>query len=71
MPHSPNLSPGTDWLHSQIDDILAAMIIHEVTGRSWAQEVNDRIIRPLGLGDTSTPGAFPFILGSHAEAHAA
>ena len=71
MRHSPNLSPGTDWSYSNTNYILAAMIIHEVTGRSWAQEVNDRIIRPLGLGDTSTPGAFPFILGPHAQAYAA
>ncbi|WP_159043182.1 serine hydrolase, partial [Streptomyces sp. NBRC 110028] len=30
-----------------------------------------RIIRPLGLRDTSTPRAFPFILGPHAHGYAA
>ncbi|KAK1183925.1 serine hydrolase [Streptomyces sp. NBS 14/10] len=67
----PNFSPGAGWSYSNTNYILAAMIIHEVTGRSWAQEVNDRIIRPLGLRDTRTPGAFPFVLGPHAHSYAA
>ncbi|MBP8533881.1 serine hydrolase [Streptomyces sp. MK37H] len=71
MRHPPHFPPGTDWSYSNTNYILAAMIIHEVTGRSWAQEVNDRIIRPLGLRDTSTPGTFPFILGPHARGYAA
>ncbi|MDT0342417.1 serine hydrolase domain-containing protein [Streptomyces sp. DSM 44938] len=63
--------PDSEWSYSNINYVLAAMIIHEVTGRSWAQEVNDRIIRPLGLEDTSAPYAFPFILGPHARGYAA
>ncbi|MFE2180009.1 serine hydrolase domain-containing protein [Streptomyces sp. NPDC059455] len=69
--HPPNFPPGTDWSYSNTNYILAAMIIHEITGRSWAQEVNDRIIRPLGLRDTSTPGTFPSIPGPHAHGYAA
>ncbi|MEU8878223.1 serine hydrolase domain-containing protein [Streptomyces javensis] len=71
MRHPPNFPPGADWSYSNTNYILAAMIIHKVTGRSWAQEVNDRIIRPLGLGETSTPGTFPFILGPHAHGYTA
>ncbi|MGV9849902.1 serine hydrolase domain-containing protein [Streptomyces sp. NPDC003442] len=71
MRHPPNFPPGTDWSYSNTNYILAAMIIHEVTGRSWAQEVNARIIRPLGLRDTSTPGTFPSIPGPHAHGYAA
>lgn len=59
------------WSYSNTNYILAAMIIHKVTGRSWAREVEDRIIRPLGLRGTSTPGVFPFILGPHAQSYAA
>lgn len=69
--HRPKFSPGKGWSYSNTNYILAAMIIHEVTGRSWAREVNDRIIRPLDLRGTSTPGAFPFILGPHAHGYAA
>ncbi|WP_129839772.1 serine hydrolase domain-containing protein [Streptomyces sp. RFCAC02] len=61
--------PETEWSYSNTNYILAAMIVHEVTGRSWEREVTDRIIRPLGLADTSAPGSFPFILGPHARAY--
>ncbi|GGR87064.1 D-alanyl-D-alanine carboxypeptidase [Streptomyces aureoverticillatus] len=71
MRHPAKSSPGAGWSYSNTNYILAAMIIHKVTGRSWAREVKDRIIRPLGLRDTSTPGAFPFILGPHAQGYAA
>ncbi|WP_448331487.1 serine hydrolase domain-containing protein [Streptomyces sp. DSM 41534] len=71
MRHHPHFSPGAEWSYSNTNYVLAAMIIHEVTGRSWAQEVNDRIIRPLGLRGTSTPGALPSIPGPHAHGYAA
>ncbi|MDX3053551.1 serine hydrolase [Streptomyces sp. NE06-03E] len=67
----PKFFPDDEqWSYSNTNYILAAMITQKVTGRSWAQEVNDRIIRPLGLRDTSTPGTFPFILGPHAQGYA-
>ncbi len=70
MRTSPAFRPGKGWSYSNTNYVLAAMIIHKVTGRSWAREVNARIIRPLGLKDTSTPGVFPFVLGPHARAYA-
>jgi D-alanyl-D-alanine carboxypeptidase len=70
MRHPAKFSPGAGWSYSNTNYILAAMIIHKVTGRSWAREVKDRIIHPLGLRDTSTPGPFPFILGRHAQGYA-
>jgi D-alanyl-D-alanine carboxypeptidase len=67
---SPAVSPGTDPSYSNTNYILAAMIISEVTGRSWKREVNDRIVRPLRLRDTSAPGVFPYIRGPHARSYA-
>ncbi|GAB2580210.1 serine hydrolase domain-containing protein [Streptomyces capparidis] len=64
-------SPGEDWSYSNTNYVLAAMIIHEVTGRSWDREVKDRIIRPLDLRDTSAPDTFPFITGPHARGYTA
>ncbi|WP_461038091.1 serine hydrolase domain-containing protein [Streptomyces mayteni] len=66
-----DIAPGDDWSYSNTNYVLAAMIITEVTGRSWAAEVADRIIRPLGLAGTSTPDTFPFVLGPHARSYAA
>ncbi|MFH8442417.1 serine hydrolase domain-containing protein [Streptomyces sp. NPDC018026] len=71
MRHAPNFPPGEGWSYSNTNYTLAAMIIHRVTGRSWAREVTDRIIRPLHLRDTGTPGAFPFIRGRHAQGYTA
>jgi D-alanyl-D-alanine carboxypeptidase len=71
MRHSPKFSPGTGWSYSNTNYILAAMIIQKVTGRSWDQELDDRIIRPLGLKDTGTPGTSPTIPGSYARGYAA
>jgi D-alanyl-D-alanine carboxypeptidase len=62
---------GTDWSYSNTNYLLAAMIIEEATGRTWEREVTDRLIRPLGLADTSAPGAFPFVLGRHAQSYTA
>ncbi|MFF8592149.1 serine hydrolase domain-containing protein [Streptomyces sp. NPDC015220] len=71
MRHRREFRPGRGWAYSNTNYVLAAMIVNKVTGRSWAQEVNDRIIRPLDLSDTSTPGASPFIPGPHARSYAA
>ena len=68
QPAEPSEVPG--WSYSNTNYVLAAMIIREVTGRSWQREVHDRIIRPLALRDTAAPGTFPFIPGPHAHAYA-
>lgn len=70
MRDSRKFDPGRDWSYSNTNYVLAAMIIREVTGHSWAHELNDRIIRPLGLRGTSTPGPVPFIPGPHARSYA-
>ncbi|MFC0431934.1 serine hydrolase [Kutzneria buriramensis] len=69
MRHPPVFLPGAGASYSNTNYILAGMIINRVTGRSWAHEVDARIIRPLGLSHTTTPGAFPFVLGPHAEGY--
>ncbi|MFI6897471.1 serine hydrolase domain-containing protein [Streptomyces sp. NPDC050256] len=71
MRRSEDVPTEAAWSYSNTNYILAAMIIREVTGRSWDREVEDRIIRPLGLSGTSTPGTSPFIPGPHAHAYAA
>lgn len=71
MPRSADVSAEAAWSYSNTNYVLAAMIIREVTGRSWDREVEDRIIRPLGLNGTSTPGTSPFVPGPHARAYAA
>ncbi|WP_326660128.1 serine hydrolase domain-containing protein [Streptomyces sp. NBC_00385] len=71
MRRPEEVSTEAAWSYSNTNYILAAMIIREVTGRSWDREVEDRIIRPLGLSGTSAPGTSPFVPGPHARAYAA
>nr|WSW68167.1 beta-lactamase family protein [Streptomyces sp. NBC_00995] len=71
MRRPEGVSAEATWSYSNTNYILAAMIIREVTGRSWDREVEDRIIRPLGLSGTSMPGTSPFVPGRHAHAYTA
>jgi D-alanyl-D-alanine carboxypeptidase len=56
MGHKPEFEPGTGWSYSNTNYILAAMIIEEVTGNPYGEEIRDRILRPLGLRATTVPG---------------
>ncbi|MGK4585662.1 serine hydrolase domain-containing protein [Kitasatospora sp. HPMI-4] len=67
--HAPYFRPGQGWHYSNTDYILAGMLIERTTGRSWAEEVERRIIRPLGLHDTSMPVTSPYVPGPHAHGY--
>ncbi|MGK4584369.1 serine hydrolase domain-containing protein [Kitasatospora sp. HPMI-4] len=67
--HAPNFEPGTKWSYSNTNYILAGMLIQQVTGHSWAEEVEHRIIRPLGLHHTSMPDTSTAIPGPHAHGY--
>lgn len=66
MRHEPAFPAGTRWAYSNTNYVLAGMIIEKVTGRTWEQQVHERILRPLGLRDTATPGMWPFLPYPHA-----
>lgn len=53
--HGPEFSPGAETAYSNTNYVLLAMIIEEVTGRPYVQEITDRILRPLDLTDTYLP----------------
>ncbi|WP_197084706.1 serine hydrolase domain-containing protein, partial [Saccharothrix sp. ST-888] len=54
---SMSFEPGTAQQYNGMNTFLAGMVIERVTGHSYAHEVQNRIIRPLGLHDTSVPDA--------------
>jgi len=56
MQHKPNFEPGAKWDYTNTGYLLLGMVIKKVTGRSWDREVQDRVLRPLGLRDTSFAG---------------
>ncbi|MFE2555390.1 serine hydrolase domain-containing protein [Streptomyces sp. NPDC059352] len=48
-------TPGTAVQYNGINYFLAGLVVERVTGRSYAEELRDRILRPLGLRHTSLP----------------
>jgi D-alanyl-D-alanine carboxypeptidase len=48
--------PGSDWMYSNTDYIILGLIIEQVTGNSYADEIARRFIDPLGLSDTYLHG---------------
>jgi D-alanyl-D-alanine carboxypeptidase len=62
-------APGTSWNYSNTNYMLAGMVVERVTGNPWGDEVRDRILRPLGLRHTYSPGTTPTIARPHAVAY--
>jgi D-alanyl-D-alanine carboxypeptidase len=56
LSHEPPYQPGARHWFSNTNDVLAAMIVEKVGGKSYEDEVRRRIIGPLGLKATSNPG---------------
>ncbi|MCH0564625.1 MULTISPECIES: serine hydrolase [unclassified Streptomyces] len=56
LSHRPLFKPGARHWFSHTNDILAALIVEEIGGRSYEDEIRDRILRPLRLKATSNPG---------------
>ncbi|MFF5288855.1 serine hydrolase domain-containing protein [Paractinoplanes globisporus] len=62
--------PGSAFAYSNTGYLLLAQIIGKASGRSYGQEIDRRIIRPLGLSGTSVPGTSPVIPGPHPHGYA-
>ncbi|WP_197287643.1 serine hydrolase domain-containing protein [Streptomyces apocyni] len=56
MRHKPVFEPGDGWSYSNTNYTLAGMIIEKVTGRTYGTEIEQRVIKPLGLHATRVPG---------------
>ncbi|WP_053643525.1 serine hydrolase domain-containing protein [Streptomyces sp. XY431] len=65
----PYSAPGAAWHYSNTNYVLLGMIIEHVTGRGWDEEIERRIVRPLGLRGTSMPGTSPVVPGPHAHGY--
>ncbi|MFI6169301.1 serine hydrolase domain-containing protein [Nocardia sp. NPDC051052] len=64
-----DFEPGTEWGYSNTNFVLAAMIIERVTGQTYADVLDQRIARPLGLTDTYAPSGETQIRGPHGRAY--
>jgi D-alanyl-D-alanine carboxypeptidase len=70
LAHRSLFRPGTSWSYSNTNYVVAGMLIERVTGHPYGQEIERRIIRPLGLRGTSVPGDEPVIPGPHPRGYA-
>ncbi|MFJ8808098.1 serine hydrolase domain-containing protein [Streptomyces sp. NPDC102490] len=66
----PGGKPGSEWNYSNTNYLLAGMLIEKVTGHAYGEEIERRIIEPLGLEDTSLPGDATSIPGPHPRGYA-
>ncbi|AUA13192.1 beta-lactamase family protein [Streptomyces samsunensis] len=67
MAQAPDSRPG--WEYSNTGYILLDMIIQKATGHPAHQEIEDRILRPLGLDRTRWMGTSPALPQPHAQAY--
>jgi len=65
----PRFAPGTDFNYSNTNYTTAVLLIEKVTGRSYAEEMSRRILRPLGLRGTAVPGNRAQLPGPHAHGY--
>jgi D-alanyl-D-alanine carboxypeptidase len=70
LAHPPLFAPAAGWSYSNTDYVLAGLLIQAVTGHPYGQEIDRRIIEPLGLHDTSVPVDESDIPGTHPQGYA-
>ncbi|MFE5868716.1 serine hydrolase domain-containing protein [Streptomyces roseifaciens] len=63
--YGPDFEPGKGWRYSNTNFVLGGMIIEKVTGQPYAREVERRIVKPLGLKETTFPGTDPKLPAPH------
>ncbi|MFI9650482.1 serine hydrolase domain-containing protein [Streptomyces sp. NPDC052040] len=62
-------APGEGFAYSNTNYVLVGLLIEEITGEPYAQQVDRRIVQPLGLADTTVPGCDMAIPGPHAHGY--
>jgi D-alanyl-D-alanine carboxypeptidase len=60
---------GSAWNYSNTNYTLLGMLVERITGHTLAQEVERRILRPLGLRDSSMPLHEPTPGGSYSRGY--
>ncbi|KNB50658.1 peptidase [Streptomyces caatingaensis] len=65
----PDFAPGTGWHYSNTNYLLAGLVVERATGHPYAEEIDRRIIKRLGLRSTSLPGTDSRLPGPGARAY--
>jgi D-alanyl-D-alanine carboxypeptidase len=63
------LRPDTQYRYCNTDYILLGMLIEQATGQRVDAQLWQRIVKPLGLNDTTMPTVDPHLRGPHAKGY--
>ena len=55
LQHKAKFAPGDDWQYSNTNYVVAGLIIEKVTHHSYAEELDRRVIKRIGLRHTYFP----------------
>ncbi|WP_037645291.1 serine hydrolase domain-containing protein [Streptomyces exfoliatus] len=69
MKHHPDFQPGTGWSYSNTGYVLLGMIVEKATSRPWQEEVESRILKPLGMNHTYLSGTTSTLRRPHADGY--
>jgi D-alanyl-D-alanine carboxypeptidase len=61
--------PGTEWSYSNTNYTLATLLIEQVTGGSYGEQMQERILKPLGLQNTVLAGDLTDLPEPHAHGY--
>ncbi|MFD4640970.1 serine hydrolase domain-containing protein [Lentzea sp. NPDC058436] len=64
-----DFEPGTQWNYSNTNYVVLGLLIEKTTGRPYEKAVEQRVLKPLRLTDTTFPGHDPEIRGPHAHSY--
>ncbi|MFD4657864.1 serine hydrolase domain-containing protein [Kitasatospora sp. NPDC058444] len=62
-------APGAGWSYANTNYVLARLVVEQVAGRPFAEELRRLVLEPLGLTGTVAPGASPEVPGPHAHGY--
>ncbi|WP_329375831.1 beta-lactamase family protein [Streptomyces sp. NBC_01351] len=69
MKHHPDFQPGTGFGYSNTGYVVLGMIVEKATSRPWQEQVESRILKPLGMNHTYLPGTTPTLRRPHADGY--
>ncbi|MFI6316431.1 serine hydrolase domain-containing protein [Nonomuraea sp. NPDC050556] len=69
LSRKPRFEPGADQRYANTNYTLAVLLIEKVSGHSYAEEMNRRILRPLGMRSTVVPGNRSQLPGPYAHGY--
>jgi D-alanyl-D-alanine carboxypeptidase len=56
----PDFRPGEDWHYSNTGYVVLGMIVEQVTGHSWRDEIRSRIFDRLGMTESYFPADYDY-----------